>query len=107
MLPLQAEHLMHLRDLAREVDERCGGLMHLELAENRVTDEGAKELCVALGFDRRMVMLGMRANRLTETAEGDFVEVRGRGRKGVPKEVGGRQGAVKGGEEERGASLWG
>ena len=77
---------MHLRGLARDVDGQCGGLMHLELAENKVTDEGARELCVALGFDRRMVMMGMRANRLTASTEGDFIEVRpkagGRGRGG-------------------------
>ena len=33
----QAEHFRQIRETAREVDVQCGGLLHLELAENLVS----------------------------------------------------------------------
>ena len=55
MLAAQRIYQQVLREAAREVDLECGGLKHIELAENDVTDLGAKGLCAALGFDRRLV----------------------------------------------------
>ncbi|KAG1671556.1 hypothetical protein FOA52_011278 [Chlamydomonas sp. UWO 241] len=71
----QAAHQAALRAAAKEVDEACGGLMHIAMAENEVTDRGASELCRALSFDRRLVLLSLRANALTPAAEVEFVEL--------------------------------
>lgn len=32
----RAAHASRMRAIAKTVDERCGGLLHLELAENKV-----------------------------------------------------------------------
>lgn len=34
--PAHMTHHAQLRAIARSVEERCGGLLHLELAENKV-----------------------------------------------------------------------
>ena len=36
----QADHYRRLKAVADEVDTTCGGLIHLELAENKVTNWG-------------------------------------------------------------------
>lgn len=47
------------------MDESCGGLLHLELAENPgVRDRGGIVLRDALTFDRRLVLLSLRATGL-------------------------------------------
>eukprot|EP00798_Chlamydomonas_sp_ICE-L_P010817 gene10817-4989_t len=75
----ETEHLKEIRDTAHEVDSLCGGLLHLELAENQVdslrggllhlelsdnqiSDYGAKSLRDALGFDLRLLLLSLCAN---------------------------------------------
>lgn len=60
----EAMHRRELRQLAKGVDEQCGGWVHLELAENSLTDRGVSGLCDALSFDRRLVMLGLRSNKV-------------------------------------------
>ena len=39
----------------------------------QVTDRGAKWLCDALSFDHRLLLLSLRANRLTADTEAEFV----------------------------------
>ncbi|GLC45382.1 hypothetical protein PLESTM_001728300 [Pleodorina starrii] len=75
-LPPARAHLEHhaeLRAIAREVDEQAGGLLHLEMAENKLTDKGARALCTALTYDRRLIFLSLRANQLTAAAETEII----------------------------------
>ncbi|KXZ53904.1 hypothetical protein GPECTOR_6g822 [Gonium pectorale] len=75
LLPHAAHGAFHarLRSIAASVDERCGGLLHLELAENKLTDKSARSLHDALSYDRRLIFLSLRANRLTAEAEREFI----------------------------------
>ncbi|GAX76011.1 hypothetical protein CEUSTIGMA_g3454.t1 [Chlamydomonas eustigma] len=71
----QVLHQRALRSVAKEVDLECGGLRHIELAENKITDSGAKVMCAALSFDRRLVLLSLRACLLTSDIESLFIEL--------------------------------
>ena len=64
-----------LQQLAKGVDEQCGGLVHLELAENLITDRGVSDLCASLSFDRRLAMLGLRSNKVTQASEETIIEL--------------------------------
>lgn len=44
-------------------------------AVQQITDQGAFRLCTALGYDRRLVLLSLRANALTAAAEREVVEL--------------------------------
>ena len=71
----EALHRRELQQLAKGVDEQCGGLVHLELAENSVTDRGVADLCASLSFVRRLAMLGLRGNKITVESEEKVIEL--------------------------------
>ncbi|KAG2443639.1 hypothetical protein HXX76_001989 [Chlamydomonas incerta] len=78
LVPQHAAHLAfagQLRAIAASVDERCGGLLHLELAENKMTDRCARFLRTALSYDRRLIFLSLRANKLSAEAEAEFISL--------------------------------
>ncbi|GFH16254.1 uncharacterized protein HaLaN_12639, partial [Haematococcus lacustris] len=69
-------HYQAMRDIAQQVDAQCGGLLHLELAENpEVTDRSGIALCDALSLDRRLILLSLRACGCGLRTEAEFVRL--------------------------------